>query len=245
MRGLSTDRPDTTESPHTVDAGHVQLEMSLIDVSFDRSDGTDTTTLSAAPFLFKIGLLHHVDVQLGAEPYTRVTTDTDGSGTTTDGSGDFLTRMKFNLWGNDNPGESGESAFALMPFVKFPAGSRGLTAERIEGGLIAPLGIQLAPRWGMGLMAEIDAIYDQRRAGHVLDFVHTITIAFEATDRLGFFAEYAGFASANQHELYRGYANTGASFAITPDIQFDAGVRIGLTAAAEDIGAFLGLTLRY
>lgn len=29
MREMSTDRPDTTESPYTVDAGHFQFELDL------------------------------------------------------------------------------------------------------------------------------------------------------------------------------------------------------------------------
>src|SRR6187402_3113627 len=44
MREMSTDRPDTTESAYTVDAGHYQIEMSFFDYSRDRSDGARTKT---------------------------------------------------------------------------------------------------------------------------------------------------------------------------------------------------------
>ena len=43
LRPLSTDRPDTTESAYTVDAGHFQFEMEM--AAFTR-DGGDLT-----PFL--------------------------------------------------------------------------------------------------------------------------------------------------------------------------------------------------
>ncbi|MFN9973748.1 MAG: transporter, partial [Phycisphaerae bacterium] len=33
LREVDTDRPDTTESPHTVDAGHFQIEFSFVDYS--------------------------------------------------------------------------------------------------------------------------------------------------------------------------------------------------------------------
>src|SRR2546423_15411810 len=36
MRELNTDRPDRTEGPYTVDAGHVQLELDLASYSYDR-----------------------------------------------------------------------------------------------------------------------------------------------------------------------------------------------------------------
>src|SRR5438093_6841318 len=44
LRELSTDRPDKTESPYTVDAGHFQIEMDLVSYSRDRDThaGADT-----------------------------------------------------------------------------------------------------------------------------------------------------------------------------------------------------------
>src|SRR4051812_28837051 len=39
MRDLSPDRPDVTESPYTVDAGHVQAELSFAE--WGKGDGTD------------------------------------------------------------------------------------------------------------------------------------------------------------------------------------------------------------
>ena len=36
MREMSTDRPDQTESPYTVDAGHFQAEIDLVSAVFDR-----------------------------------------------------------------------------------------------------------------------------------------------------------------------------------------------------------------
>src|SRR5687767_4843881 len=39
MRDLATDRPDVTESPYTVDAGHFQAELSFIEYVSD--DGGD------------------------------------------------------------------------------------------------------------------------------------------------------------------------------------------------------------
>jgi hypothetical protein len=38
MRDMSTDRPDKTESPYTVDAGHFQFEADLVSFGIDRSN---------------------------------------------------------------------------------------------------------------------------------------------------------------------------------------------------------------
>jgi hypothetical protein len=37
----------------------------------------------------------------------------------------------------------------------------------------------------------------------------------------------------------------GLTYALTRDIQFDAGMNIGLTSAADDRNPFIGLSLRY
>lgn len=39
MRELSPDRPDKTESPYTVDAGHFQLEMGFANYAYDQTGG--------------------------------------------------------------------------------------------------------------------------------------------------------------------------------------------------------------
>src|SRR5205085_10150583 len=56
MRELTPDRPDETETPHTVDAGHYQLEMDF--ANFTYNTGRETTrTWNFAPVNLKAGLL--------------------------------------------------------------------------------------------------------------------------------------------------------------------------------------------
>jgi len=49
MRELTPDRPDKTESPFTVDAGHFQPEMSFVEFTKNQSDGVRTKTWNVAP----------------------------------------------------------------------------------------------------------------------------------------------------------------------------------------------------
>src|SRR3954466_7390627 len=73
LRELSTDRPDATESPFTVDAGHAQLEMDFATLTRDRQGGVRTTELAVAPFNVRLGLLHNVEAGVFFDPYGRVT----------------------------------------------------------------------------------------------------------------------------------------------------------------------------
>src|SRR5437764_10537377 len=46
MREFESDRPGTTESPITVDAGHFQAEFSFAEFTHDRTEGVTTDTLA-------------------------------------------------------------------------------------------------------------------------------------------------------------------------------------------------------
>src|SRR3954454_11635892 len=69
MREMETDRPDTTESPITVDAGHFQAEFIFVDYTRDRPNWGTTETVMALPSNLKVGLLNNVDVQFVTDPY--------------------------------------------------------------------------------------------------------------------------------------------------------------------------------
>lgn len=143
MREMSTDRPDKTEGAYTVDAGHYQIETSFIDYTYDHRnpEGTDARVdnFSYLPTNFKIGLLNNADLQLVYNPYLVEHTRGEGEKEAKSGSGDFQTRLKVNLWGNDG----GDTAFAVMPFVKFPTNTNDLGNDDIEGGVIVPLAVSL------------------------------------------------------------------------------------------------------
>ena len=84
LREMSTDRPDKTESAYTVDAGHFQIEMDLVNYSYDKHnparDGTIVRTLGIAPVNLKVGLLNSLDVQLVLQPHTYVHTSDPAAG---------------------------------------------------------------------------------------------------------------------------------------------------------------------
>src|SRR4030095_5731644 len=73
MRELATDRPDKTESPYTVDAGHVQIEMDVVSYSTDRHNPERTDervqTMGLALENLKLGLLNNMDLQIVAESF--------------------------------------------------------------------------------------------------------------------------------------------------------------------------------
>ena len=241
MRDMSTDRPDTTESPYTVDAGHVQVELSFFDYTRDDFSDGDFEALSLLPTNLKLGLLNNADVQLVFEPYAREELD-DADGGKVDGMGATQIRFKLNLWGNDE----GNTALALMPFVQLPTADDELGAtDHVEGGLIVPLAMSLPQEWSLGVMAEIDAVRDDADEGYGAQFVHTATVGHDIAGDLAGYVEVIGIAS---HDLGLGYIAVlggGLTYGLSADMQLDTGVNVGLSDDADDLNAFLGLSVRH
>src|SRR5690349_8857724 len=65
MREFSIDRPDVTESPMTVDAGHFQFEGDL----FKWTKINDVQVTNIFNGLYKMGLTKNWDIHLGVELY--------------------------------------------------------------------------------------------------------------------------------------------------------------------------------
>ena len=113
MRELSPDRPGQDGKSLTpwTPAIISWKWISPISPTTKRS-GTTTKAWDVGDFNFKAGLLNTVDVQLVYDNYLNVQTkDSLGNAATQSGFGDFTTRLKINLWGDDG----GKTAFALLP----------------------------------------------------------------------------------------------------------------------------------
>ncbi len=231
LRELSTDRPDTTESPHTVDAGHFQFELEL--AAWEKS-GADRT-LNLGNLNLKAGLTGSTDLQLVLPLYSR----SQNGGP--EGFGDIALRLKHNLWGNDE----GPTAMAVMPYVKFPTAHGQLGNGEVEGGLILPFAFTLSEDWNAGLMAQIDLAADSTGSGYHAVFVHSATVSRGLTETTGFFVELVSVLSTEAGTADEAYFNAGLTWAASPRWQIDGGLRTGLTSASVDLTPFLGLSAKF
>ena len=160
IRELSTDRPDKTESPFTVAAGRIQVELDVASFVGDEEQGAVSETFTIAPVSLKFGIARNTDLQLifGGHILRTERIAATPVPLRTQGVGDVTVRLKHNLWGNDG----GPTALAFLPFLTLPTGSNGLGVEAVEFGLIVPLAMSVAPGVGVGLMTEIDFVRSDR-----------------------------------------------------------------------------------
>lgn len=242
LRDMSTDRPDKTESPYTVDAGHIQIETDLVAYTRDKNDGVTTETLDVVPFNFKIGLTNESDLQFVYGSFSRVRVDgPDGFRDNESGTGDLIIRYKRNIWGNDG----GRTAFGVMPFVKIPTNSFADANDDVEGGIIVPLAIDLGHGMGLGMMTEVDFLRDGDGSGYAPTFINSATVSFELTKKLGLYTEVFVERGAEDGAETVVTLDAGLTYAVTDNLQLDTGINIGATDAADDLNVFVGMSRRY
>lgn len=247
MREMSTDRPDKTESPYTVDAGHFQIESDLLSYATDRdkSGGGDLRGDSYGTSLnLKAGLWNFSDLQVVLFPYSHVKSNDRVARTVSkqSGFGDVLTRWKFNLWGNDG----GACAGAVMPFVKWPTSQDNLGNRAIEGGVIFPVTFELGAGFSCGVMTEFDWMQDgDKKSDYHPEFINSITLAHDIVGDLGGYVEFWSLVSAETGADWVGTVDIGLTYGLTKNIQLDAGINIGVTDSASDWNPFIGFSVRF
>ena len=243
LREITTDRPDKTESPITVDAGHFQIETDIVNYTADRSQQEKNEAFAVAATNFKVGVLNNMDLQVIVESYNWTRTKDFKTGQTdrASGFGDVTLRWKTNFWGNDG----GPTAFGMMPFVKLPTSGDDLGNGAVEGGLILPLLVRLSSEWEVGTMVEVDQARNSAADGYHQEFIYSITIGHDIARNFDGYLELFSNVSNEAHSAWVVSVDCGVGYRITPNVQLDAGVNIGLTDAADDFNPFIGLSMRY
>jgi hypothetical protein len=241
-RPMETDRPDITESARTVDAGVFQLETGIVLYGNDRrtSDGVDADTVNVLQLNLRTGILNNVEIDLLLTAFAWERTDPPGGpSSTSSGFPDVVLRSKINLWGNDE----GTTALAVVPTLIIPTGGE-VGSSRVGGGVLVPFTWDFAEGWSFGAQVDIEAVHDKASDDYDLFFLQTLALGFDITDRLGGYTEYVGTAWSDGRD-YEASFSGGVTYALSDDLQLDAGVLIGLTRAAEDFAVFTGLSVRF
>lgn len=247
MREFDTDRPDKTNSPHTVDAGHLQLEMDVFAVTHDRHtparDFVRNDNWTFANANLRIGLTNSVDLQL-LIPFYQVNRDKDVSAGTLakqQGIGDLTILVKKNFWGNDG----GKTAGGLALFVKAPTANHFLGNGKVEGGAVILLGASLPGDFDLGFNTGVSVIANDTGSGHHAEFVNSVSVSRKIVGPLSAYAEFWSNVSAQSHAPVMATVDGGLLLMLGKNVQLDAGVNLGVTRAAPDVQTFFGVTLRF
>lgn len=243
MRDFNTDRPDQTEGPFTVDAGHFQIEFGTLTYSRDRynSDKERVDRFDFAQVNLRVGLLNNTEFDLIISPYSYVRTKDKMTRQRQlqKGFGDLTLRMKINIWGN----EEGPFAFGLIPFLNVPTADDGLGASGEEGGVHLPVQVSLPGNWDLGA----ETLFAAQRGQSDLHwgFDNSITLGHEIVKKLSGYIEFYSQVSTEAHQGWVGTVDTGLVYDIYDNFKIDGGVNVGVTKAATDLQPFFGASWRF
>jgi opacity protein-like surface antigen len=250
LREMTTDRPDTTESAFTVNAGRIQIESNLFGYARSRPDHTGAVNDSRefANTNVRVGVTNNAEVGFVWQPHGMIRTRQGDPAATyrAAGVGGFELRAKFNLWGNDAFEPIGASALALLPFITLPTDrDNGISPEAIEGGLVVPIAIKLSDKFGLGLNAGVTYVRADTTKGYHPEYVTSASLSYEWNEKLGTYYEVAARFHTEDPRGDAVVLGTGFTYRLTKNVQLDAGINFGITSAADRINPFVGLSTRF
>jgi hypothetical protein len=246
LREFTTDRPDVTESPFTVDPGHVQIETTLLGYTRSRKDaaGFVTDTYEFGTTNVRIGVTERLEVNVVWQPYGIV--DARGGGVATQGVGSVDLRAKLNLWGNEGASAPGDTALALLPYVTLPTDRNNQVGETEAAfGLIVPLAIEMGGGFGLGLNAAVNFSRPDRATPYDAAVLTSASLGYTWMEGLGSYAEVVWEFSRGPGAGDIVSINTGMTIGLGTDWQLDMGVNVGASSAADPLAPFLGISARF
>lgn len=244
MRSFSTDRPNKSTSPYTVDAGHFQYETDLLGGFYDGYNTSNTRSrefFTGDPVL-KMGITNYADVEvaLGGYQNYRVKDRIANSTTSYDGFGDVTLRVKVNVLGND----SGPIAIAIDPFYKVPTATRGLGNGVGEFGVTIPIQATLPYDFTALFVTEFDDFKNVNNTGRHAGFTNLLNISHPITPKLSAAVEIWNQVQATnipaQYTL-----DLSLAYMLGPNTQLDTATYIGLNKASPDLVAYIGISQRF
>lgn len=235
---LVADRPDFTEGPGTVGLGAAQIEFGY---TFGRDRGGPTvTTHSLGEPLLRLGLLAEwIELRLGTGLVAQ-RTRIDGADLDENGFEDLYVGLKLAL--SEQNGVI--PALGILPQATLPTGS-----DPFSSGQVLP-GVNLVYSWDVTKTLSLSGGTQVNRAvgesgDGIAEWAQSLSGGFGLGDRHGLFGEwFAVFHDGPGGVQAEHYANTGLTWLVTDDAQWDFRVGIGLNDRAEDVFFGTGLSLR-
>jgi hypothetical protein len=228
MREFSIDRPDVTESPMTVDAGHFQFEGDIFKV-IKVNQGYRAFNIGNG--LYKMGLSDSWDIHIGLELYN-IYQDNEGN-TLDKGYGNTTLRLKHNFWGN--AGDT-RTALGMIPYITFPTSP---VDTEIVYGIGFPFSYTLNDALGAGAQFQFDFVPDPE-GGHQLSYLQTVVFGGNLAGDLDFYIEGQGNFSS---EITTYSANGGLIYNVDDNVKIDIATNLGLVDEAPT-RLYLGLSFR-
>ncbi|RYC29116.1 transporter [Lichenibacterium minor] len=245
LRSFIPDRPLNSISPFTIDAGRLQVESDVLDFSQSSDRRTTTGTLESLDPEVRLGLTQSLEFDLLTAGLLSDQTTANRTGRVTShdiGTGAVTLQARYNFFGN----EGGTYALALAPFVSIPSGDRHFGIQRVDGGIIAPLSINLPSDFQLVLETEIQAMRNGTGPAFAsFTNIANLSHAVPGVDHLTASVEFTSVVNADRLTPDTYTAEAALAYLVTPTTQVDLGGFVGLNRAAPDFQISAGVAHRF
>jgi Putative MetA-pathway of phenol degradation len=245
LRDFAPDRPAKSTGPTTVDAGHVLLEVELLNYSRQKTDTTRTDTWVGPNPTARIGITNRFEVQLNWAPYLHQRNKdlTTGDVTGGDGPSDLFVRGKLNIWGN----EGGKTALALIPYIKAGTAPESVGGNRAtEGGVIVPFSVSLPNSVSLLFNTELDRLKNSTGGGYHDQYVNTVGLTAAIAKDVSLTGELWSQINVEPSGTVRQFSfDTALAWTVQPNLQLDVGANFGLNKDTPALQIYTGIARRF
>ena len=245
MRPMDLDRPNITNTPHTVDAGHVQVETGLADFTHVHNHAGRSDTWDLGQFNVRTGILNNLELNVIANSYRFLEGHDSLSGQTTraNGYGDTVLGGKLNLWGNDSGAKLWATALGIQPQVKLPTAGRVLGNGWTEALVNFPFLMNMPAGVHLGLMTTPLLERNSSNTSYCAGWLHSVCVDRVFFKRYDFYVEYVSHV-ATGHQEGQGSVDLGVIYSVSPNVSLDTAVNIGVNQATPAAEWLVGITFR-
>lgn len=231
---LVTDRPDFTESALTVPVGRVQVEA-----GFTLTRDGDESEYTLPETLLRFGVAEDWEIRLELPSVGFVNNGVDEEG---------LTDMSVGFKWQFVEQEGNTPDVALLGFLTLPTGDDPFGEDGAQPGAILAAGWDLseaiAEGWSLGVNAGfVEA--DNPAGDSVLDTQWSAAVGIPIDDEFGAYAEYFAVSPGSTLSDTEHSFNTGLTWLVNPNLQFDVRVGFGLNDDAPDFFTGAGVSVRF
>jgi hypothetical protein len=212
-------RAQVTEVPQTIEPGGLLMRMDAISLGLqpDTSAPNQYKAVGLGTTLVSAGLTSSVDIEVGTQLFIRDTFATSGSDHTESGIGDVLIQPKWTFWRDPSTGQ----AAAIIPYVMLPTDSAAVGNNSVQGGLILPWSMDIAPGLQAAAMVEWDELRNVANTRYDTRWYGSAYIKWDLGGRISAYAETTLSESTAGTSTFAGTVGGGATLNASKNFQWD------------------------
>jgi len=234
---MQSDRPDAAFSSVNVPRGRLQLEMAYT-YTHDRSEGANFRSHSFPELDVRYGLLEWLELRMGNN-----LTSEGVPGQYDSGAQDTILGLGINL--TQQKKLVPESRIIVQMAV--PTGASAFTADEVLPGAIYAYCWDVTEKLSFAGTTSVNRARDPSGAFYT-EWFQDANIGYAPNEKLSLFAEVFGFFPSGARDadtLPEYYFDTGLSYKIRPNFQWDIRAGVGLNRRADDYFIGSGLVVRF